>query len=180
MASRLYVDMDGVLVDFVKGAEEYFKITFALNNRRGITPAQFVTLWEGPKGWRQLKKDWPTFWMDLDPEPSSSQLLKLVRPHHPAVLTAIPKGWPSSATGKRIWCRRHIPNWGRHPNEEFLAVDRSQKRQYAKQADGTPNLLIDDFDKNIAEWKSAGGIGLLYTGRASLYYISKALVNMYD
>ena len=173
MASRLYVDMDGVLVDFVKGAENYFKITFA----GGITASQFVTLWEGPKGWRRLKKDWPTFWMDLDPEPSFPHLLKLVRPYHPAVLTAIPKGWPSSAIGKRIWCQRHIPNWGRHPNEEFLGVDRSRKRRYAKQADGTPNLLIDDFDKNIAEWKSAGGIGLLYAGKASLYYISTALTN---
>ena len=177
MASRLYVDMDGVLVDFVKGAEKYFKITFADTNRSayGITGSEFLTLWEGPKGWRQLKKDWPTFWMDLDPEPSSPQLLKLVLPHHPAVLTAVPKGWSSSAVGKRIWCQRHMLNWGRHPHEEFLAVDRSQKRRYAKQADGTPNLLIDDFDKNIAEWNNVGGIGLLYTGRTSQYYISKAL-----
>jgi hypothetical protein len=68
-------------------------------------------------------------------------------------------------------------NWGRHPHEEFLAVDRSQKRRYAKQADGTPNLLIDDFDKNIAEWKSAGGIGLLYTGQNSLHNTSAALMN---
>ena len=73
-----------------------------------------------------------------------------------------------------------MPGWGRHPNEEFHAVDRSQKRQYAKQADGTPNLLIDDFDKNIAEWKSAGGIGLLYTGQSSLRNIAAALVNIYD
>ena len=177
MASRLYVDMDGVLVDFVKGAAKYFKITFADTNRSayGISGSEFLTLWEGPKGWRQLKKHWPTFWMDLDPEPASSQLLKLVLPHHPAVLTAIPKGWPSSAVGKRIGGQRHMPNWGRHPHEEFHAVARSQKRQYAKQADGTPHLLIDDCDKNIAEWRSAGGIGLLYGGRTSLYYISKTL-----
>ena len=176
MASRLYVDMDGVLVDFVKGAEHYFKITLAINNRQGVKGSEFVALWEGPKGWRQLKKDWPTFWMDLDPEPFSSQLLKIVLPHHPAVLTAIPKGWPSSVTGKRIWCQRHMPGWGRHPHEEFHAVDRSYKRRYAKQADGTPNLLIDDFDKNITEWQNAGGIGLLYTGRASHYYISRTLM----
>ena len=177
MASRLYVDMDGVLVDFVKGAEKYFKITFADTNRSayGISGSEFLTLWEGPKGWRQLKKDWPTFWMDLDPEPASSQLLKLVLPHHPAGLTAMPKGGPASAVGTRSWCQRRMPNWGRHPHEEFHAVARSQKRQYAKQADGTPNLLIDDFDKNIAEWRSAGGIGLLYGGRTSLYYISKTL-----
>jgi hypothetical protein len=173
MASRLYVDMDGVLVDFVKGAESYFKV--AIERLGGIKASQFTALWESPQGWRQLKKDWPTFWMDLDPEPSYAQLLKLVRPRHPAVLTAIPKGWPSSATGKRIWCSRHMPGWGHHPHEKFHAVDRSQKRQYAKQADGTPNLLIDDYDKNIAEWESAGGIGLLYAGGNSQRFIAQAL-----
>jgi hypothetical protein len=173
MSSRLYVDMDGVLADFVKGAESYFKVI--IERLGGIKAAQFTALWESPKGWRQLKKDWPTFWMDLDPEPFASQLLKLVLPHHPAVLTAIPRGWPSSATGKRIWCRRHMPGWGRHPNEEFLGVDRTEKRRYAKQADGTPNLLIDDFSKNVAEWESAGGIGLFYTGGNNLHSIAQAL-----
>jgi hypothetical protein len=157
MASRLYVDMDGVLVDFMKGAEQYFHVSITT-----IAPKDFTALWEGPKGWRQLMKDWPTFWMDLDVNAGFSQLWKIVRPHHPAILTAIPTGWPSSAVGKRIWCTRHLQNWGHHPDEEFHAVDRPQKRQFARQADGTPNLLIDDFDKNIAEWKSAGGLGLLY------------------
>jgi hypothetical protein len=68
-----------------------------------------------------------------------------------------------------------MPGWGHHPHEKFHAVDRPQKRQYAKQADGTPNLLIDDFDKNIAEWESAGGIGLLYAGGNSQRFIAQAL-----
>lgn len=157
--------MDGVLVDFQQGAEEYFKISIPSqgSSRQQI---DFTTLWEGPKGWRQLMKDWPTFWMDLDSLEGFSSIWALVRPHHPAILTAIPTGWPSSATGKHIWCQRHLSNWGHHRDEQFHAVVRSQKRLFAVQSDGTPNLLIDDYDKNIREWESSGGIGILYrTGR---------------
>ena len=167
MAPRLYVDMDGVLVDFASGAETYFKMS--------VGTSHFTAVWEGPKGWRQLMKDWPTFWMDLDPEPGFDAVWKVVRLHHPAILTAIPQGWSSSAVGKRIWCTRHLPNWGHHPHEEFHAVDRPQKRQYATQKDGTPNILIDDFTKNIAEWTNAGGQGLLYTGPNSILNIARDL-----
>jgi hypothetical protein len=37
------------------------------------------------------------------------------------------------------------------------------KGMYAKQADGTPNILIDDFGYNIKKWQSAGGIGIQHT-----------------
>ena len=144
MAPRLYVDMDGVLVDFASGAETYFKMS--------VDTSHFTAVWEGPKGWRQLMKDWPTFWMDLDPEPGFDALWKVVRLHHPAILTAIPQGWSSSAVGKRIWCTRHLPNWGHQPN-----------------------ILIDDFTKNIAEWTNAGGQGLLYTGPNSILNIARDL-----
>ena len=39
---------------------------------------------------------------------------------------------------------------------------RSQKKSYAK-TDGNPNVLIDDYDKNISEWEKSGGIGILHT-----------------
>jgi len=41
-------------------------------------------------------------------------------------------------------------------------VLRSQKKSYAT-TDEKPNVLIDDFDKNIREWQAAGGIGILHT-----------------
>ena len=39
---------------------------------------------------------------------------------------------------------------------------RSQKQQYAT-TDGKPNILIDDYMKNINEWEKKGGIGIHHT-----------------
>ena len=42
-------------------------------------------------------------------------------------------------------------------------VLRSQKKSYAKTKEEKPNVLIDDYAKNIKEWEAAGGIGILHT-----------------
>ena len=42
-------------------------------------------------------------------------------------------------------------------------VKRSQKQAYAKDKDGKPNILIDDYIKNINEWEAKGGIGIHHT-----------------
>jgi hypothetical protein len=41
-------------------------------------------------------------------------------------------------------------------------VKRSQKQSYAK-TNGEPNVLIDDYIKNIGEWEAKGGIGIHHT-----------------
>ena len=41
-------------------------------------------------------------------------------------------------------------------------VLRAQKKDYAK-TDEKPNVLIDDYDKNIREWEGKGGIGIHHT-----------------
>lgn len=156
MTPQLYVDMDGVLADFQTAATGYF----AINPR--TEGKAFNTLWQSKDGWPRLMREWPTFWMDLPMMPHAAQLWTLVAPHHPSILTAIPEAWPSASTGKRIWCKRHLPKFGYHPNEQFHAVLRAQKAKFAKQPDGTPNILIDDLAKNIQEWQSAGGQGILY------------------
>ena len=38
---------------------------------------------------------------------------------------------------------------------------RAEKQKYAKK-NGVPNILIDDWKKNIVEWEAAGGIGILH------------------
>ena len=55
-------------------------------------------------------------------------------------------------------------------------MQRSQKQHFAKQSDGTPNILIDDFQKNINEWQHAGGIGILYVdGSAGVAHVQQVL-----
>jgi len=41
-------------------------------------------------------------------------------------------------------------------------VKRADKQKYAT-TDGKPNVLIDDYKKNIVEWEAKGGIGVHHT-----------------
>ena len=58
---------------------------------------------------------------------------------------------------------RFMKRWfGVEPNRMY-PVMRADKMRFAKDGrDGRPNLLIDDHSKNIAQFKSAGGIGVLH------------------
>ena len=44
----------------------------------------------------------------------------------------------------------------------LLKVMRSQKQQFA-QTNGKPNVLVDDYIKNIKRMRSKGGIGVHHT-----------------
>jgi hypothetical protein len=53
------------------------------------------------------------------------------------------------------WIRKHLGSV-----EKILLVPREDKQQYAVSEDGRPNLLIDDYEKNIKEWVAKGGVGV--------------------
>jgi hypothetical protein len=156
MTPQIYCDMDGVLANFVTAAERFFEVDI-----RGHSDATFKKLWDSPQGSARLAKEWPTFWMDLPMLPHAQQLWSVIGPLHSSILTAAPSNWPSAGTGKLIWCKRHLHNF-RPSMNKFHAVRRSEKRRFAKQRDGTANILIDDFAKNINEWQQAGGVGVVY------------------
>ena len=59
-----------------------------------------------------------------------------------------------SIEGKRKWLKDH--GLGSVP-----AIFTSDKQDYAM-SNGVPNILIDDFGKNITAWKKHGGIGIKY------------------
>ena len=60
----------------------------------------------------------------------------------------------------------------RVPRSKIHLVRREDKKAFAKNKDGKPNVLIDDYIKNIREWESAGGIGIVHTS------ISKTLAEL--
>lgn len=173
MKHHVYCDLDGVLANFIAAAENFFQMDIATDN------TAFNKMWDRSNGWPHLMKQWPTFWMDLEPMPHALQLWKVIAPYHPSILTAFPSGWQSAATGKLIWCKRHLPKFGYHPDQKFHAVERSEKKKFALQLDGTPNILIDDYQKNINEWQRVGGIGILYVDSAtSAEHVREALLRL--
>jgi hypothetical protein len=62
-----------------------------------------------------------------------------------------------SSDEKAEWLRHHL---GDHQPQAIIFDH--EKYKFACQADGTPNILIDDWDTNIKLWEQNGGIGILY------------------
>lgn len=149
---QLFSDIDGVLADFLKGFREFFTEKYGEKGWLEINK----------EDWLLLKKEWPTFWADLEYEQYALDLWRVISPYRPSLLTAAPPSWPSAGVGKTIWAKRMLPKFGYHPSQQVHTVMRADKKNFAKQPDGTPNILIDDMAKNIQEWSAAGGLGIVY------------------
>lgn len=64
----------------------------------------------------------------------------------------------ASAEYKKAWIRDKLDH---KPRGAYFT---GQKEQFATQADGTPNILIDDYPGYLTKWRAKGGIGVQYKG----------------
>jgi hypothetical protein len=174
MKPKLYCDQDGVFADFATPAEEFFKVDFS----------GWVTL--TCDDWQRYKDAHPNMWEELPVMPHAHDLWAVIQPYLPSVLTAVPNRadsgwhWDGVEQQKLAWFKKHFPTFGEHPDQQLHAVARSDKRRYAQQDDGTPNILIDDLVKNVTEWNAAGGIGLVYSpSPEAVNYVAEQLLNIY-
>ena len=136
---ELYCDMDMVLVDFVGRAEELIGDKFTNVDKE--------------KRWEAItsKKD---FWHTLDWMPGAQRMWKLINKYNANILSAYSNRDANSRTGKKKWLSRFAKPTGR-----IHLVMRADKQKYAT-TNGKPNILIDDYIKNIKEWEAKGGIGI--------------------
>jgi len=141
---QIYCDMDQVLVNFMGGANKVL-----VDN--GHQPFQHT---EKDVKWQVLSSV-PKFWANLEPMPDAMLLWRFIRPHDPMILSTPSKRMPTCKPEKLEWIRKHLG----HVKEVHL-VPREDKQKFAVNSDGTPDLLIDDYEKNIREWEAAGGIGV--------------------
>ena len=58
-----------------------------------------------------------------------------------------------------FWKKHWLDKQGYNPMESFFT---HRKEKYAVNADGTPNILIDDRLINIDRWIKKGGLGIRY------------------
>tara|TARA_B100000989_G_C19502958_1_gene455099 strand:+ start:1118 stop:1651 length:534 start_codon:yes stop_codon:yes gene_type:complete len=141
----IYCDMDMVLCDFLKGAEEVLGVPFP--------KAETGTKW--PK--ISAKKD---FWESLEWMPGSKKMWQFISKYNAHILSAYSTKDANSYNGKMKWLRKQAKLTQK---SRIHLVMREDKQKFAMTTDGRPNLLIDDYLKNINEWKAKGGIGVHHT-----------------
>ena len=140
----VYCDMDMVLCDFMKKADE-------------VTGGSFVTA-DKVERWKQISNT-KGFWENLEWMPGAKRIHQMIIKYDAHILSAFSGKDPSSKNGKMKWLSKNTS----FKRGNIHLVERSQKQAYAM-TDGEPNVLIDDYIKNVKEWEAKGGIGIHHTG----------------
>lgn len=147
--TKIYVDMDGVLCDLYNVVAE----DAGKENYKDLTQEEYSYFF---KKNADVMQD---IFANLPKYEMTDFLIELV--HNVAgeyrICTARLKKHDSSKVieGKNIWMDKNLKI---QPAERIFERD---KFKYAT-TDGRPNILIDDWDKNIKKWEDNGGIGILY------------------
>jgi len=139
---KIYCDMDGVLCDFNKRFEQF----------GGMSPKEYEAKYGTNKFWDLISKVGEQYWSKMSWTPEGKQLWDYIKQYNPSLLSA-PSSDYSSRYGKKLWVQENIPG------TKLILSKRANKKDYAS----GKSILIDDLDKNINEWRAAGGIGILYT-----------------
>ena len=98
------------------------------------------------------------FWANLEWMPGAKRLWDFISKYDTEILSAYSGRDPTSRTGKLKWLSKNT----KIKRGKINLVMRSDKQKYAM-TDGKPNVLIDDYIKNIKEWEAKGGIGVHHT-----------------
>jgi hypothetical protein len=142
---KVYLDCDGVLADFDKGAEAVF----------GMPPRQFEKQFGWPRFWSVLAEA-PDFFGTLELLPDAMELYEAVRHLDPVILTGVPRGaWAEDQ--KRRWAQRHFPG------VEVITTFTALKREHCSPGDA----LVDDREKTRPLWEGAGGVFIHHRDAAS-------------
>ena len=141
---EIYCDLDEVLVDFLRSADAAVGGSFVKTDK--------------DERWNKVNQT-KGFWANLGRKPNAKRLYDFIIRYDPHVLSAYSGRDPTSKVGKMKWLKKNT-NFKRG---NVHLVMRAQKKSYAKTKEEKPNVLIDDYDKNIKEWNSAGGIGIHHT-----------------
>ena len=141
---EIYCDLDEVLVDFMRGADAAVGGSFVKTDK--------------DERWNAINQT-KGFWANLGWKPNAKRLHDFIIRYNPHVLSAYSGRDPASRIGKMKWVKK---NTGFKRSNVHL-VKREQKQAYAKTKEEKPNILIDDYIKNIREWENKGGIGIHHT-----------------
>ena len=142
--------MDGVLCDFIAQSKK--------------ATGKIFTQDKAKEYWPIIKK-YPKFWSDMPWMPGGRQLWSYIKQYNPHILSAYTPEDPNCIPGKRTWLRRNVSISSSNIN----VVRRKDKQKFAMKSGGKrrPAILIDDFPRNIDQFKAAGGMGIVHTNTSN-------------
>ena len=141
MSRQLYLDCDGVLADFDKGATAVL----------GLPPRAFEKRHGIGRFWAKLATA-PDFYFGLPLMPDAMELFEAVKHLDPIILTGLPRGnW--AADQKVRWAAEHFPG------SRIITCMAADKRNHGARCD----ILVDDTLKHRHLWEAMGGIFIHHT-----------------
>ena len=153
MRRQIFLDCDGVLADFDKGAEAIL----------GLAPHAFEQRHGANAFWKRLARA-DNFFDSLEPMADAFELYEAVRHKNPIILTGLPGGtWAEPQ--KRRWAQRHFPG------VPVITTSAALKREHCHPGD----VLVDDRDQYRSLWEAEGGRFILHTSaRTSIEALREA------
>ena len=144
----IYCDLDGVLVDLIGALRDLYDIP-------DLNDGNFDEYINRIKD--DLNKSHPHLFADLPWMDDGKKLWSyLSMQKNVMILTSAPKNWlPHGIIDKPKWVGKKLGSGV----TTIVVKGSKEKRRYAT-SNGVPNILIDDYGKNVSEWISAGGIGI--------------------
>lgn len=159
--SAIFIDMDGVLCNFVKSVAHAF-------NRSGVEYDAMLRDW--PKGewsvhkalaleeesevWDVIDRVGAPFWGSLEAYPWARSLWDVCRSIAPTYIASSPSRDQDSAKGKVAW----IKSWLGSDFRDYIITP----RKHLLAGDREGRVLIDDFDVNVKRWAEEGGHPILF------------------
>jgi 5'(3')-deoxyribonucleotidase len=151
---QILLDMDGVIVDFVRGVCALHGKENPYLDGQNINEFGMDLIWgmSANAFWKDCGFD---FWKSLEFTPEAASIISAVEgavgKENVCLLTA-PCSTAGCIDGKREWVRQNMPDYSKRlmvgSAKEFLAAP--------------DRLLIDDRNENIWSYSGAGGRGFLF------------------
>jgi len=157
---EIYLDMDGTIVDWEKGANKELVSAGYPEWNDPYWKKTYGNKADDVARWNIINKN-PKFWEQLEFFDDGLKIWNFVKKYRPSILSACGALTKNCEKGKMNWIRMNLEP-SRYINKIHL-VNRADKKKYAVDKAGNKTILIDDYIKNCVEYENAGGIAIQVT-----------------
>lgn len=163
---KLFVDLDGVLVNFEKGVSE-FMADDSWGEKHTVHGYAMGNSKQSNVFWRKIKyvnniapNEAVSLWSNLEWMSDGKKLWSYIAQYNPIILSS--PGTESRLiieAGKTRWIRKNLK-----PEPSYIFEP--DKWKHAAGKPGIQNILIDDSAHKLNPWMEHDGIGILHTSAA--------------